>query len=692
MHDDFHQLLKKYPLIASKNPQLNLLDDKELTELQVHQSDLYRRLWREQRKKIARYSVDRGLKRLAEPADRFRETTLAHPVETESPIDWPVFDADVLAQGTESESLDSQCRVALQTPGLGKELKLLFEKISQQLVFSLSHPGPVFEDRHAIRVEFLDRIAWVALKVERLLKMEVKDSNGEWQLSTFRFDLLKPMHTKSWIDQILLAWVAEIVLTFGEEAETAFQWLRKEIGNRFHNNISLRGIRLQIGHHMSVAPGMIEARLHIKRQAGQRRALMNTDVNEMWHAAEFWTELHEKYPQLILLCYLAVKSKKGRPILDVSHVRSRFLEYGLSPAGWRYLLKVGETGFQAVMDSGISESSSFSMAIGLIEWQCRTGMEEPLPQDLAIAFINFAALAMLEGSNIAELVDPRIAKTAMVHYGTLGQEKERAEFVEKDWLEVLIWLRNTQAPIEKNQWRSGWPCIWRKYETWLLGRDTTAEWDSRVKEVSISGSKVVPLTSSRELCLEGIKMHNCVSTYAKSCRADTYRIFSIREEKTNKRIATVGLRFSDRFWKLDQVKGKNNRDVSSSVKTMAKSLAKFYQQTDLQYRKRTHLQAPGHGIENSACRDGFFHIMISAENQLMSRGDQNNWEAAQFDTYPISEELKSAFRVNEARAAEGQAPANPAELAIRLRLELPSEFSVYIWDEAKNQYRMLSLG
>ena len=51
------------------------------------------------------------------------------------------------------------------------------------------------------------------------------------------------MHTKSWIDQILLTWVAEIVLTFGDEVEEAYRWLRKEIENRFHNEVSLSGIR-----------------------------------------------------------------------------------------------------------------------------------------------------------------------------------------------------------------------------------------------------------------------------------------------------------------------------------------------------------------------------------------------------------------------------------------------------------------
>ena len=59
----------------------------------------------------------------------------------------------------------------MQTPEQGNKLKCLFEEIGQQLAFTLSRPCPVFEDRYSVRVEFLDCIAWVALKVERVIKM-----------------------------------------------------------------------------------------------------------------------------------------------------------------------------------------------------------------------------------------------------------------------------------------------------------------------------------------------------------------------------------------------------------------------------------------------------------------------------------------------------------------------------------------
>lgn len=691
MQNEFHQFLRQFPLIASKNPQLDLLSQEELIELDIQRSELYRKLWNQQKKKFARFSVDTKIRRLVESADRFRDITRAHPVTMDSSIEWPTFGFNCATDGVEDQPLDPSCLAAVQTPEQGNKLKCLFEEIGQQLAFTLSRPCPVFEDRYSVRVEFLDCIAWVALKVERVIKMEVKDAQGDWQLSTFRFNLLKPMHTKSWIDQVLLAWVEAIVKAFPDDAEEACDWLREELGKRFHNQSSLRGVRQQVRHHMSVGPGMIEALLHIKRQAGGRQALMNTDVSEMWPAADFWAELHGKYPGLTLLCYLAAKGEKNGSIRNVSEVRSSYLRHGLSPSGWRYLLKVGEASYRAVIDSGIGQDKAFPMAIGLIEWQSRAGLKEPLPPEMAIAFVNFAAMALLAGMNIAEHVNPRIARVASTYYLKLDQADDRAGFVEKDWLEVLIWLRNAQPEIDKNQWRSGWSCIWRKYAAGSDSRDSAAEWESRVNDISIFGMKVKPLTSSKDLCLEGMKMNHCISSYAKACLDGSYRVFSIRGATADKRIATVGLNFADNAWKLDQIKGRNNRAVSSELESLCNTLAQFYQQADTQYGARRQALASSASNKPAVRREGFFHIKVSAGNCLMSRNSEGGWELARCSEYPISAELRSRLTPGTIGIPACQSCPESAELTIRLRLELPPEFAVYIWDEAQNRDRLLKV-
>jgi len=111
---------------------------------------------------------------------------------------------------------------------------------------------------------------------------------------------------------------------------------------------------------------------------------------------------------------------------------------------------------------------------------------------------------------------------------------------------------------------------------------------------------------AKELCLEAMKMKHCVSSYAKGCRDGAYRVFSIRETGSEKRVATVGLRFKDSFWALDQVKGKANRKAGSELESLSNSLARFYQQTHLQYSSRPIAPANGESNIVKVRGDGFF--------------------------------------------------------------------------------------
>jgi hypothetical protein len=142
---------------------------------------------------------------------------------------------------------------------------------------------------------------------------------------------------------------------------------------------------------------------------------------------------------------------------------------------------------------------------------------------------------------------------------------------------------------------------------------------------------------------------------------------------------------------LDQIKGRYNRKVSSEVGSLSKTLAQFYHQADTQYRARKQAQASSSNNKRTVRREGFFHIKVSAENCLMSRNSEGGWELAQCSKYPISAELRSSFAADTIGAPGCNSHPESAELTIRLRLELPPEFAVYIWDAAENRDRILKV-
>jgi hypothetical protein len=692
MQEELRKLLQEYPYIAAKTETPGLLGEEALLKLRVTESRLYRKLKVQQRMALARLSPDESIRKLAEPADRFRDITRANPVTVDYPFSWPQSNFVASTEGEVFRSWRQECLQAMDTPEQADRLLGLLNEIALQLAEKINRPATVFEDRHAVRVEFLGAVAFVALKIEREVRLEIRELEGGWQLSSRRFDLLEPLQRPYWVEQFLLPWLDEVVLTFEENAVAAWDWLRDKLESLFHGRGALAGIEQQVRYHMCVNPGMLEAFKVIKSHIGGCQFILNSEIGDMWLNADFWAELYQKHPELIMLCHLADKSGRAKAIRDVSEVRARCLEAGLSPAGWRFLLRQGESCYRALAELGNTGAHAFMDAIDFIEWQSRAGLENPLPGSLAQAFMSFAALVGHRQGRLQEQIDPRFARVAAEHYASLPRGAQRKAFVQDDLLEILIWMQNKKPRLDKSQWKSGWPAIWRAFEKSLAGFVPENEWSSCVSEMTLQDMRVKPLTSSKALCLEGLRMKNCVSSYAARCRKGSYRVFSICEIDSDKRVATVGLELEKNAWQLDQVKAKCNREASDEVKALARSLARLYEQSFERYRARNRsVVAPASAEPRESSPRRFLHLRLGAEHGLMARNDQGQWEVAKLPDLPLPNALADRLGEFHSEQTQERRRTGIGDLAIALRLELPSNYRVFIRDEKSNRDRLLTL-
>ena len=160
MSGDTFQFKKQSSLATSDNHQLALFPEGNQPEINIRSSALYQKLWGAQKRKFAAFSSNAKLRSRVASADRCRKDCRNDPVTENYPWEWPEF-----PRHTHQHS---------------SALQQLLEEISQHIAHALSRPCPVFEDQNAMRVELLDCFAWVALKAERELSTEVKDSSGEW--------------------------------------------------------------------------------------------------------------------------------------------------------------------------------------------------------------------------------------------------------------------------------------------------------------------------------------------------------------------------------------------------------------------------------------------------------------------------------------------------------------------------------
>jgi hypothetical protein len=316
-----------------------------------------------------------------------------------------------------------------------------------------------------------------------------------------------------------------------------------------------------------------EATVYAKSQAIARKKTLTLrrDLQGWWEVCERVFLPINEFIQFARVCGFPFGGN------EVGQLREVCLNMGLSPAGWRLLHRYGNKAFRAAVSPSVSADTSFANVMDYVEWQVQAGLISPLPEPLGERYLATTGLDL----NSDRVADPRIARAAKNHWNALRKPGLQEEFAEKDWVEVLIWMRDHSPQFDDNQWRAGWPLIWRKYEEWKLLNTSKDQWCSEIEEFSSGAWHVVPLATSYEVAKEGIEMKHCVAGYAPLCRTGSYRLFSIRELKSGKRKATAGLILDGSKWQLEQVKAKCNDYPGDEIEQVAQELCARYNQVQV---------------------------------------------------------------------------------------------------------------
>jgi len=184
-------------------------------------------------------------------------------------------------------------------------------------------------------------------------------------------------------------------------------------------------------------------------------------------------------------------------------------------------------------------------------------------------------------------IDPRILKVANEYWNTLADPAERLFFARDEWTRVLGWMRDRQPAFDRNQWRAGWRAIRRKYQKWQRLNPAPRAWHSLLPAFEQGGLRVRPLTSTYDLAQEAYQMQHCVEDYAKSCLAGNYRLFSIAEIAGERPLATASLVKENTYWKIDQIKGRFNKDPEARAAKLGRVIQqKYMQQEELIARRK----------------------------------------------------------------------------------------------------------
>lgn len=316
---------------------------------------------------------------------------------------------------------------------------------------------------------------------------------------------------------------------------------------------------------------------------------------------------------------LAIASEVITEKDDMGVLRNVCLKSGMTKAGWRFMNRHGKDAYVAILPLIEGSKNAFEVASVYVNWQCSGGVREPLASELGRRLV-----ICLGGFYDTEMyLDPRVAKVADDHWRKLTSPEKRQQFARKEWMQVITWMRDIRPVFDRNQWRSGWGAIHRNFLKWKKLNPAANTWHSALPAFDRGKFHVQPLTSSYDLAQEAYRMQHCVIIYARSCHAGKYRLFSISEISSGKPLVTIGIRKHGNYWKIDQIKGRLNRDPQAEPAGLGLLIQRKYAQEEERVermkvlgriRRVEHLRA-----EHEAYRRRRFKVPDGLRSQLADK-------------------------------------------------------------------------
>jgi len=313
---------------------------------------------------------------------------------------------------------------------------------------------------------------------------------------------------------------------------------------------------------------------------------------------------------------LAIASEVISEKDDMGILRNVCLERGVTKAGWRFMNRYGKDAYAAILPLIEGTKNAFEVASAYVNWQCDGGLKKPLACELGRRLI----ICLGDFYDTEMYLDPRVAKAADDHWRKLTNPEERQQFARKEWMQVITWMRDVRPVFDRNQWRSGWRAIYRNFLKWKKLNPAANTWHSALPAFDQGEFHVQPLTSSYDLAQEGYRMQHCVITYAQLCHAGKYRLFSISEISSGRPLVTIGISREGNYWKIDQIKGRLNRDPQEEPAGLGLIIQRKYAQEEervqrmkilKRIRRVEHLRA-----EHEAYRRKRFKVPDGLRSQL----------------------------------------------------------------------------
>jgi len=284
--------------------------------------------------------------------------------------------------------------------------------------------------------------------------------------------------------------------------------------------------------------------------------------------------------------------RPGWPDADVLAVCKEVLKnFGLTKSGWKYLLGMPpERAWMLSNVPGGREGDSMRGIVRRVQALTEIGIWPKRLDPVDNVFDRH----LLDHEYPADLRDTLlvICKRMWEHADTLRpRSNEYREFLGQT-MDVIDWFDRERPIFDKNQKNSSWQTVLARAHQWheelraRMQREAaerlerarhaqiaTQSWGTLVDRTQTQdGYEIVPLVTEIMLENEGEVMGHCVGGYSPRCRAGNARIFSIRKGGNSKATVEIGLSVTNGEWRLQQIRGPKNRNVSDRLTSIGNHL------------------------------------------------------------------------------------------------------------------------
>ena len=276
---------------------------------------------------------------------------------------------------------------------------------------------------------------------------------------------------------------------------------------------------------------------------------------------------------------------------DLCTLKAELARQGVNSRGWRLYLDYGDALFAPLGRLWIHPDQPFSSgpnAVTYLRLLQACEMDVLPPPDL-VSSLQFWGVPNDRLDRVPPLFFRAAWKAAVANQ---YEPRAAAEFI-REVILVGLWFFGTGSheTADSGLLKAGWPALLRRQKAWALEQapvvlpksaPTGDEWNPYIRRVDWGLYRFEALTSAAQLLEEGEAMQHCVGTYHDYCRNGLRRIYSVRERKSGKRVATFSVEYVDNgdgvlVWECDQLSGrKNAEELPQNLIIAADSVLRTY--------------------------------------------------------------------------------------------------------------------